>query len=298
LSITDPALLEAMHLHLRHDEDPSANEAGTAPAGPVQLRPQSLVSFLRNRLLQRVGSPLTLLRCVANPEGLNPVDWCRRHLLEPRYAAVDHIVHLLRSLPDEQDVDAWDARQRMASEAAAVLANLSSELFTPQLCSRFDGSIEHTRRELVCRAFNDVDAPYVLLVSSIGEEGIDLQSWASHIIHYDVEWNPARMEQREGRIDRIGRRDVGAESITVRFLLLKGTYEERIFSAVMRRDQWFQVLIGAQKRALGTRCEDIEKDTGVDDVEDVPDGVAEESALNEDEIARISINLQPLLEPA
>ena len=37
----------------------------------------------------------------------------------------------------------------------------------------------------------------------------------------------------------------------MRFFLLNGTYEERIFHTVMQRDQWFQILMGAQRRQLG-----------------------------------------------
>jgi ERCC4-related helicase len=43
-----------------------------------------------------------------------------------------------------------------------------------------------------------------VLVSPVGEEGIDLQEQCRYIVHYDLEWNPARMEQREGRVDRMG----------------------------------------------------------------------------------------------
>ena len=106
------------------------------------------------------------------------------------------------------------------------------------------------------RNFNGLFNPFVLLVSRVGEEGIDLQQQCRYIIHYDLEWNPARMEQREGRVDRVGwgRRNEGF--IDVRFMLFKGTYEERIFHAVMQRDQWFQVLIGSKRKELGQADDD------------------------------------------
>jgi hypothetical protein len=54
-----------------------------------------------------------------------------------------------------------------------------------------------------------------------------------------------------GRVDRVGWGRADEGFIDVRFMLLKGTYEERIFHAVMQRDQWFQVLIGAKRKELG-----------------------------------------------
>ena len=56
------------------------------------------------------------------------------------------------------------------------------------------------------------------------------------------------MEQREGRVDRVGWGRQNEGFIDVRFMLLKGTYEERIFHAVTQRDQWFQVLIGSKRK--------------------------------------------------
>ena len=58
------------------------------------------------------------------------------------------------------------------------------------------------------------------------------------------------MEQREGAFVVSAFGAPGEGYIDVRFLLLKGTYEERIFHTVMQRDQWFQVLIGSKRRGL------------------------------------------------
>ena len=98
------------------------------------------------------------------------------------------------------------------------------------------------------------------------------------MIHYDLEWNPAKMEQREGRVDREGRKD--DRSIDVRFMLLKNTYEERIFHTVMQRDQWFQVLVGSKKRELGK----LEDDASTPSAGDVDDGVVDVA----DEVGRLT----------
>ena len=79
------------------------------------------------------------------------------------------------------------------------------------------------------------------------------------------------MEQHEGRVDRMGwlgtRRDA-ASYIDVRFLILKGTYEERIFHTVMQRDQWFQILIGSKKKELGVLPEEVEQEVDQDRISD------------------------------
>ena len=53
----------------------------------------------------------------------------------------------------------------------------------------------------------------ILIASSVGQEGIDLQTYCRHVVHFDLEWNPARMEQREGRVDRQGKKTTGPVNV-------------------------------------------------------------------------------------
>jgi ERCC4-related helicase len=46
----------------------------------------------------------------------------------------------------------------------------------------------------------------ILLATDAASEGIDLQNHCAHLIHYEIPWNPNRLEQRNGRIDRHGQR--------------------------------------------------------------------------------------------
>lgn len=46
--------------------------------------------------------------------------------------------------------------------------------------------------------------PYILVATDILKEGEDLHTYCSHVYHYGIAWNPSDMEQRTGRIDRIG----------------------------------------------------------------------------------------------
>ncbi|HVU70243.1 MAG TPA: helicase-related protein, partial [Ktedonobacteraceae bacterium] len=46
----------------------------------------------------------------------------------------------------------------------------------------------------------------ILLATDAASEGIDLQNYCSHLIHFEIPWNPNRLEQRNGRVDRHGQR--------------------------------------------------------------------------------------------
>ena len=67
-----------------------------------------------------------------------------------------------------------------------------------------------TERDSVKAAFNDPDAEVRILVATdAASEGLNLHRTARYLLHYDCPWNPSRLEQRNGRLDRYGQgRDV------------------------------------------------------------------------------------------
>lgn len=76
--------------------------------------------------------------------------------------------------------------------------------------SQLYGGMHEEEREAVKRAFNDPDSPVRILVATdAASEGLNLQHTARLLMHYEIPWNPSRLEQRNGRIDRHGQsRDV------------------------------------------------------------------------------------------
>ena len=67
----------------------------------------------------------------------------------------------------------------------------------------------------------------VLVATDCLSEGINLQEWFNAVVHHDLPWNPNRLEQREGRVDRFGQR-----APEVRAVLLYGT-DNPVDGAVM-----------------------------------------------------------------
>lgn len=72
------------------------------------------------------------------------------------------------------------------------------------------GGMEDTTREQIKAAFNDSnDKVRILLATDAASEGLNLQETARFLLHFDCPWNPSRIEQRNGRLDRHGQaRDV------------------------------------------------------------------------------------------
>lgn len=95
-------------------------------------------------------------------------------------------------------------------------------------------------RDAVLSRFEADNQSRVLLSSEVGSEGIDLQ-FCRTVINYDLPWNPMRVEQRIGRVDRLGQ---VSDAVTVINLLHRGTIDDEIYRRLYER-------LGICERALG-----------------------------------------------
>ena len=96
----------------------------------------------------------------------------------------------------------------------------------------------------------------VLLSSEVGSEGVDLQ-FARIVINYDLPWNPMRVEQRIGRIDRLGQQ---APKINVWNLFYKNTIDARIYYRLFKRLRIFEGALGSLEPVLGKMIRELERD--------------------------------------
>jgi superfamily II DNA or RNA helicase len=119
---------------------------------------------------------------------------------------------------------------------------------------RYTGKEDRKARDRAATAFREIGPPWILVASNVGSEGIDLHTYTRRIVHYDLEWNPARMEQREGRGDRVGRKLAG--KLEILYCLVPDTYDERMFHQLVARDRWHGVLLG--KPALRLEAAELE----------------------------------------
>lgn len=110
---------------------------------------------------------------------------------------------------------------------------------------RAAGGVKYETRRRLLLAFNTPFFPEVLVASSVLAEGVDLHLDCRHIIHHDLCWNPSTLEQRTGRVDRIGAKaeKVGMP-IRVYLPYVGGTQDEKMFRVVRDRERWFQVVMG------------------------------------------------------
>lgn len=120
-------------------------------------------------------------------------------------------------------------------------------------CRLINGDIAIPARETRIGEFAENPAVRILLSSEVGSEGLDLQ-FAAVVVNYDLPWNPMVVEQRIGRLDRIGQR---ADKIIILNLVAEGTIEDRILYRLYRRIGIFENTIGEIDPILGERVENL-----------------------------------------
>ena len=120
------------------------------------------------------------------------------------------------------------------------------------------GGVTDEDRALLRKRFSlvksDSEAIDVLLSSEVGCEGLDFQ-FCDFLINYDLPWNPMRIEQRIGRIDRYGQK---SETVSVVNLVTAGTVDADIYQRCLMRIGVFNHAIGGSEEILGEITQEIQ----------------------------------------
>jgi superfamily II DNA or RNA helicase len=213
---------------------------------------------------QRVETSKALARllkrnpCVAGLEEelKKRADRFRRHVghvaewlkLGPAHAAaVLRVMACSFDGPDPKDRNAvevwWAKHNNHLSKPWDILEPLIGRNRRLRIVARHDGETDKAERNL--KRFNLPSAPNVLIATSKAQEGIDLHHYCRHVVLFDLTWNPAAIEQRIGRVHRLGGVKKPGEKVKVIYCYRKGTYEEVMAERVQRRCDMMRVLLGA-----------------------------------------------------
>ena len=114
----------------------------------------------------------------------------------------------------------------------------------------FTGATGSDRREDVKRAFNtdpDVEPLRILICTDAAREGINLQTYCSDLIHFDLPWNPSRLEQRNGRIDR---KLQPAKQIVCRYFRYEQRETDIVLDALVRKTETIREQLGSVGKVI------------------------------------------------
>ena len=126
------------------------------------------------------------------------------------------------------------------------------------------GGMSDEGREQVQTAFNGDPAKYpvrILIATDAAREGVNLQGQCADLIHFDIPWNPARLEQRNGRIDRTLQ---PSDEVRCMYFTQPQRPEDRVLSTLVRKVERIQEELGSLSQVVMERIERAMAD-GIDE---------------------------------
>src|SRR3989441_8596009 len=165
------------------------------------------------------------------------------HTLHARYAALPEtgkeqaLLTLLRRNPDEKKIVFVHHRDTLAR-----LAHLLDQATMPY--ALFEGAMSGPEKDRAITRFRD--AVPLLLCTESGGEGRNLQ-FCNTLINFDLPWNPMAIEQRIGRLHRIGQQ----REVFIFNLVVRDTLEEHILRLLDEKINMFELVVGEIDAILG-----------------------------------------------
>jgi superfamily II DNA or RNA helicase len=195
------------------------------------LKEEEIVGPLTQILIESVGDSVSLQELTEN---------------DSKYARLaDCLKQYFSDHPDEKVI--------LFSTYRATLHYLGERLTTDGITNLIMTGESGINKHEVMGKFQFQDDIRVLLSSEVGSEGVDLQ-FSRVVINYDLPWNPMRVEQRIGRIDRLGQK---ADKVLIWNLFYEDTIDSRIYDRLYEKLDLcnyalgdFEVVLGDEIRQL------------------------------------------------
>ncbi len=123
----------------------------------------------------------------------------------------------------------------------------------------FHGPTPPEEREEIKTAFNTDPAQHplrILIATDAAREGLNLQAHCWNLFHFDVPWNPGRMEQRNGRIDR---KLQPHPEVYCHYFFYRQRPEDRILAALVRKTKTIRKELGSLAQVIDQRLDGLMK---------------------------------------
>jgi len=197
----------------------------------------SQITQREQELLEQMAEIANAARYQPDPKILSLIDWIKKYLCpdlgQPNAQWLERRVLIF--------TEYTDTKRYLQQQLASACANSHLER---QRIDVFHGGIGEERREEIKQAFNSDPANNplrILIATDAAREGINLQNYCADLFHFDIPWNPSRMEQRNGRIDRKLQR---SPVVSCHYFVLPQRLEDRVLEVLIQKTKTIQSELG------------------------------------------------------
>ena len=169
-------------------------------------------------------------------------------------ARVTHLVDWVNGHKDQRVLIFTEYADTKRYLEKQLRAQLKAREGDPRIAA-FHGGMPDDAREEVKRAFNSDPTKHplrVLIATEAAREGVNLQNHCADLFHFDVPWNPSRLEQRNGRIDRKLQR---SPEVRCHYFFYAQRPEDRVLKALIQKTKIIRKQLGSLAPVLERRLE-------------------------------------------
>ena len=274
------------------DDADSADATAAADAGRDPER--ELAERMETATVASSGGPsarrAALQRELARVDGMLSVADAHRHDPDPRVRRIvawigEHMCPGLARKPASAAAPRWNDRrvivfteyedtrrwlQRCLREAIARADRPDERIAV------FAGATSRQAREEIKHAFNTEPADHplrILIATDAAREGLNLQRHCADLFHFDLPWNPSRLDQRNGRIDR---KLQPADEVFCRYFFYAQRPEDRVLKVLVEKAGRIREELGSAAAVLERRAARALEQEGLrrDRLDELADGIA------------------------
>ncbi len=224
------------------EEEVIAEEDAQIVAATMQAAGQSARELA---ILDEMADVANSSRYQPDPRIQQLVKWIRQNLCpdlgQPNAAWLERRVIIFTEYTDTKRY----LQQQLQSALAQPAVGIAGSNREHERIDVFHGGIGEERREAIKSAFNADPARHplrILIATDAAREGVNLQNNCADLFHFDVPWNPSRMEQRNGRIDRKLQR---SPVVHCYYFVLPQRTEDKVLDVLVRKTATIQQELGS-----------------------------------------------------
>lgn len=221
----------------------SASVASLGDTGDTGVAHAAELFEKEQRLLEEMSGIAKQARGLPDAKVRHLLAWIREHMLDGR--AWNGLRVLVFTEYD-------DTKRYLREQLGAALASTDR---AEERILVFHGPTPPDEREEIKRAFNsppDKHPVRILIATDAAREGLNLQAHCWHLFHFDLPWNPSRMEQRNGRIDR---KLQPSETVWCHYFVYRQRPEDRVLQVLVPKVERIRKELGSLSEVVERRLQ-------------------------------------------